>query len=50
MSVWTCVHIYICCLILLLQVLEMFSSEGDLHLELPTGEKEAPKSLWVSWN
>lgn len=29
-----------------LQVLEMFSSEGDLHLELPTGEKEAPKSLW----
>ena len=39
-----------CCLILLLQVLEMFSSEGDLHLELPTGEKEAPKSLWVSWN
>lgn len=30
------------------QVLEMFSSEGDLHLELPTGEKEAPRSLWVS--
>ncbi|ESO93808.1 hypothetical protein LOTGIDRAFT_228573 [Lottia gigantea] len=29
-----------------LQVLEMFSSEGDLHLELPTGEKEAGKSAW----
>ncbi|XP_060574251.1 transmembrane protein 131-like isoform X2 [Ruditapes philippinarum] len=29
-----------------LQVLEMFASEGDLHLELPTGEKEAPRSLW----
>ncbi|KAL4230243.1 hypothetical protein ACF0H5_010629 [Mactra antiquata] len=29
-----------------LQVLEMFASEGDLHLELPTGEKEGPKSLW----
>ncbi|OWF37267.1 transmembrane protein 131-like isoform X2 [Mizuhopecten yessoensis] len=30
----------------MLQVLEMFSSEGDLHLELPTGELEAPKNLW----
>ncbi|KAK6172925.1 hypothetical protein SNE40_016488 [Patella caerulea] len=29
-----------------LQVLEMFSSEGDLHLELPSGEKEAGKELW----
>ncbi|KAK3100282.1 hypothetical protein FSP39_017460 [Pinctada imbricata] len=29
-----------------LQVIEMFSSEGDLHLELPTGEKEGPKTLW----
>lgn len=34
----------LCCIF---QVLEMFSSEGDLHLELPTGEKEAPRSLWV---
>lgn len=25
----------------------MFASDGDLHLELPTGEKEAPRSLWV---
>ncbi|XP_071088410.1 transmembrane protein 131-like isoform X1 [Haliotis cracherodii] len=29
-----------------LQVLEMFSSEGDLHLELPSGAKEASKELW----
>ncbi|XP_046566823.1 transmembrane protein 131-like, partial [Haliotis rubra] len=27
-------------------VLEMFSSEGDLHLELPSGAKEASKELW----
>ena len=26
----------------------MYSSGGDLHLELPTGEKEAHKNLWVS--
>ena len=39
--------IFMCCM-LFFQVLEMFSSEGDLHLELPTGEKEAPRSLWVS--
>ena len=25
----------------------MFASEGDLHLELPTGEREALKELWV---
>lgn len=31
-----------------LQVTEMFSSEGDLHLELPTGDLEAPKRYWVS--
>ncbi|RUS80317.1 hypothetical protein EGW08_011918, partial [Elysia chlorotica] len=29
-----------------LQVLEMFASEGDLHLELPTGEREALRELW----
>lgn len=29
-----------------LQVLEMFASEGDLHLELPSGEREASQELW----
>ncbi|GFS24444.1 transmembrane protein 131-like isoform X4, partial [Elysia marginata] len=29
-----------------LQVLEMFASEGDLHLELPNGEREALRELW----
>ena len=28
----------------------MYSSAGDLHLELPTGEKEAPSNLWVGGN
>ena len=27
----------------------MYSSGGDLHLELPTGEKEAPRNFWVSY-
>ena len=26
----------------------MFASEGDLHLELPSGDIEAPRVLWVS--
>ncbi|XP_064637998.1 transmembrane protein 131-like isoform X2 [Lineus longissimus] len=29
-----------------IQVVEMYSSGGDLHLELPTGEKEAPRNMW----
>ena len=30
-----------------IQVLEMFASEGDLHLELPSGDKEAAQDIWV---
>nr|XP_006822281.1 PREDICTED: transmembrane protein 131-like [Saccoglossus kowalevskii] len=29
-----------------IQVTEMYSSGGDLHLELPTGEREASQTLW----
>ncbi|KAJ8351780.1 hypothetical protein SKAU_G00232560 [Synaphobranchus kaupii] len=29
-----------------LQVVEMYASGGDLHLELPTGQQEGSKQLW----
>jgi len=29
------------------QVEEIYTSGGDLHLELPTGEREASRELWV---
>lgn len=35
---------------LLSQVVEMYSSGGDLHLELPTGQQGGTKKLWVSTN
>lgn len=31
-----------------LHVVEMFSSGGSLHLELPTGAAEASHNMWVS--
>lgn len=30
------------------QVVEMYSSGGDLHLELPTGQQGGTRKLWVS--
>lgn len=35
-------------MILFLQVVEMYSSGGDLHLELPTGQQGGTGKLWVS--
>jgi len=36
---------WFCCIVL--QVEEIYTSGGDLHLELPTGEREASRELWV---
>lgn len=36
------------CFLSLLQVVEMYSSGGDLHLELPTGQQGGTIKLWVS--
>ena len=33
-----------------LQVVEMYSSGGDLHLELPTGQQGGTRKLWVSFS
>lgn len=36
------VHMYV------LQISEMYSSGGELHIELMTGQPQGSKSLWVS--
>ena len=50
-----CVHVGIeascvgdLCICLLVQITEMYSSGGDLHLELLSGQLQGSKSLWVS--
>ena len=35
-------------LVFSLQITEMYSSGGDLHLELLSGQLQGTKSLWVS--
>ncbi|KAL3266704.1 hypothetical protein HHI36_010866 [Cryptolaemus montrouzieri] len=29
-----------------IQIIEVYTSGGDFHLELPTGEREGPKNIW----
>lgn len=30
----------------IIKIVEVYSSGGDFHLELPTGELEGPKDMW----
>ena len=34
--------------VLVLQISEMYSSGGELHIELLTGQPQGSKALWVS--